>query len=137
MSAPPAAPAAVRPAAAETRAAIVAWMTNEVSKGTERAYDLGKFAFTVSIGTAALITGLVKDMAESPRKVALMGAILAVLSSVCALKAAWPKTWDLGGDVDLAERYQRSIKVSLTWLRRWAAFYVLAVLGALATILLR
>ncbi len=137
MSTPPPAPAPVRPAAAETRSALLAWMTNEVSKGTERTYDLGKFAFTVSIGTAALITGLVKDMPVNPRRVALMGATLAVLSSVCALMAAWPKTWDLNGEVDLARKYQTTVKASLMWLRRWAAFYVFAVLGTLATILLR
>jgi hypothetical protein len=130
-------PAAVRPTAEQTSGTLLAWMTNEVSKGTERTYDLGKFAFTVSLGTAVLVTGLVKEPKSLPGAIGLLGAFMALLSALCALAAAWPKTWELGGRVDLADEYRRSINASLVWLRRWAWFYGVTALLALLTIVLR
>lgn len=108
-------------------------MKNELSKGTERAYDFGKFFFTVSIGTAALLATLAKD--AHPLWPFLLAITFNALSAVAALALAWPKEWKLDGEADLEATYNRIMSKNLRELRRWAVFYAIAFLVSVVAIL--
>jgi hypothetical protein len=125
----------VLPRGEETRDGLVGWMKNELSKGSERAYDLGKFFFTVSIGTAGLLAALAKDARNLP--LIVLAISLNALSAVAALAMAWPKTWSLGSETDLLLRYNVAMKKNLGDLRRWAFFYAAAFIVSTVAIVTR
>lgn len=117
--------------AQDTRDAVIGWMKNELSKGTERAYDLGKFLFTVSIGTAGLVATIMKDARWPALFIAAI--FFNALSGIAALAMAWPKTWTLDENADLWAEYNRAMKKNLLDLKRWGWFYGVAfVLSAIA-----
>lgn len=121
--------------AAETRDAVIGWMKNELSKGTERAYDLGKFLFTVSIGTAGLVATIMKDASSPDWFVAAI--VLSAFSAIVALAMAWPKTWTLDGNTDLIEEYNDATKKNVISLVAWSAFYAAAFIVSVIAILTR
>lgn len=128
-------PEPMRAKGEETRDAVIGWMKNELSKGTERAYDLGKFLFTVSIGTAGLLATLMKD---AQWLVLFVGAIfMNALSAIAALAMAWPKKWTLGGGTDLRAEYNAAMAKNLCDLKRWAWFYGIAFVLSVIAIMTR
>ncbi|CAN96870.1 hypothetical membrane protein [Sorangium cellulosum So ce56] len=131
----PAPPEPIRPRAAETEAAVRSWMTYELTQGTARAYDLGKFLFTVAIGTAGLIAALLKDMKQPWIGVAAM--IACILAAGVALDLAWPQVWSLGGHTDLLARYNTSMGRSMRLLKIWTFAYAVAFGLSVAAILSR
>jgi hypothetical protein len=117
-------PEPLRPRADDTDGAVRAWMTYELTQGTARSYDLGKFLFTVSLGTAGLVASLIKDIPH-PR-VAALGILASALSAVVALALAWPQTWSIGENTDLLVKHKVSIAKTLRYLKLWVIAYAAA-----------
>jgi hypothetical protein len=120
----PESPERILPRAQDTDSAVRAWMTYELTQGTARSYDLGKFLFTVSLGTAGLVASLIKDIRHP--LVAILGIVASALSACVALALAWPQTWSIDGNTDLLARYTASMTKSLRFLRIWGIAYVVA-----------
>jgi len=128
-------PEPMRAKGEETRDAVIGWMKNELSKGTERAYDLGKFLFTVSIGTAGLVATIMKDARWPALFIAAI--FFNALSGIATLAMAWPKKWTLGGDTDLRAEYNTAMANNLVDLKRWAWFYGVAFVMSVVAIMTR
>ncbi|MFS8065560.1 MAG: hypothetical protein ACMG6S_04225 [Byssovorax sp.] len=114
-------PEPIRPRAEDTDSAVRAWMTYELTQGTARSYDLGKFLFTVSLGTAGLVASLIKDIPHPI--VAILSILASVLSACVALALAWPQTWSIGGHTDLLARYTAAMAKTLMHLKLWVIAY--------------
>lgn len=113
-------PEPIRPRAEDTDGAVRAWMTYELTQGTARSYDLGKF-LTVSLGTAGLVASLIKDIPHPV--VAILSILASALSACVALSLAWPQTWSIGEHTDLLARYTASMAKTLMHLKFWGIAY--------------
>lgn len=127
MGAPP-----VQPKEDDLPDAMRGWMKNEITKASERVYDLGKFFFTVSIGTAGLVATLYKA-SKSP--VAIFAIVACALSAIFALALAWPKTWRLSAYSNLSEEYNDLTTTALLQLKAWSVIYLVAFASSVLAIL--
>jgi uncharacterized membrane protein len=113
----------IRPRGKDKESALRAWLTNEVTKASERTYDLGKFLFTVSIGTAGLVATLFKT---TKTLLAIVAIVSSFVSAAIALSLAWPKEWRLDGDTDLERQYLlliTKVRRAMWW---WVGAYTIA-----------
>lgn len=104
--------------------ALREWVKSELKEGPRQAYDLGKFFFTVSIGTVGAI-GTVEKLNVTP---ALDGPLrtslgLLTLSILAALGLAFPRVQRVNGDTDLFERYRTQIRFTQAAVVLWALLW--------------
>ena len=122
----------IRPRGQDIIDAFHEWSKDEIKKGVDRCYDLGKFLFSVSVGSVGVQIALFKSgTASGSSEVGLFLIALAVtgISGIVALYMVIPSIWPLKGPTDLAEEYvqliNRSRAAMLIWLAIWAAGLVL------------
>jgi len=110
------------------------WMKAELKEGPRQAYDLGKFFFTVSIGTVGAIATIEKLNGEPAMDSAMLTSLLFLtVSGVLALFLALPRVQRVGGDTDLQEKYIAQIRliraVAIAWVILWLAGLLLGVIA--------
>lgn len=124
----------IRISGPEAEQAYKDWITNEFVHGTERAYDLAKFAVTLSGATATLLATLAKLEASFSMTrcfgfsmVMHLGAILA------AVDLTFPRIKRIDGSTDLVTIYEKSVRFAYLHLWIWLVCWVLGlILGWLA-----
>lgn len=105
------------------------WVKSDIKEGPRQAYDLGKFFFTVSVGTIGALAAIEKLNVTSRMDSPMVGAFVALfLSILVAINLARPKKRRLAGDTDLLTEYEKQIDVVL---RQVWAWFVLWLLGTL------
>jgi len=110
------------------------WVKSDLKESPKLGYDLGKFFFSVSVGTIGTLAAL-----EKLRPSSGMSGILAFsfavlfLSIVLALLMAIPRKSAIGGDTDLYIEYMKSVDriVFRSWV--WFSLWLIGTgLGAWA-----
>lgn len=114
----------MKPRGQETADAIREWSKDELKGGPSRAYDLGKFFFTVSIGTAGLVTGVQKlsDSTQLPKSL-VFSLILFGISIFVALNMVRPRIWKLGEGTDLFDEHRKRIVAAIINMWLWFIFW--------------
>jgi hypothetical protein len=99
--------------------------------GPARAYDLGKFFFTVSTGTAGLVTGIQKLSGGTHLSKSFVASLILFGGSLfVALNMVRPRLWQLGGDTDLFEEHKKYITRAISNMWTWFALWLIgAILG--------
>ena len=99
------------------------WARDEIKSGTKDLYDLGKFLFTVSSASAALLCTAAKlNISFVINNYISFSLFLYALSIGFALELIRPKWNDLTGNLFLLhrERVDNGAAVFLVWLLLWA-----------------
>lgn len=118
----------IRPRGQDTVEAFREWAKDEIKSGVERAYDLGKFLFTVSSATIGLLVGFSKAFSVEPTKASVAFAILVLTGSIgIALWMVIPRIWVLRPQTDLAQEYADIITLSRIQLWLWTALWGIGV----------
>lgn len=126
--------AAIKMRGEDTESGLRDWVKAEIKDGPKQVYDLGKFFFSVSVGTIGAIAAVEKLNEKSAMDCFMVaGLSLLAVSIVVALDMVRPRSYVIGGDTDLLDEYLRQIsfaqKRTWIWFAVWAAG---AVCGALA-----
>lgn len=100
--------------------AILDWAKDELKSGPSRTYDLGKFLFTVSSGTAALVVAIQKlgGLNQYVHQKTLVTSLVLLAISICiALDMVRPRVWN--EEADLHAEYKAHIRRFIKSLRLW------------------
>jgi len=113
---------------------LVEWVKSEIKEAPKQAYDLGKFFFTVSIGTIGALATLEKlnstAVIDTPFRISI---VLLFVSIIVALDMARPKELKIGGETELQNAYHKQIRAASFRVGVWFAFWLLgAVVGGYA-----
>lgn len=102
------------------------WIKAELKEGPRQLYDLGKFFFTVSVGTIGAIATIEKFNQSSKMDTPMVCSLsILFISILISLNMARPKVLikKVGGDTDLLIEYENQIKriniYGLTWFIVW------------------
>ncbi|MBC8433846.1 MAG: hypothetical protein H8D96_18195 [Desulfobacterales bacterium] len=101
------------------------WIKGELKDAPSQKYDLGKFFFTVSIGSIGVLVAIEKLSSSSqidlPLIVSFVFLFAAIIFSLSMALPEKPKT--IGGLTDLLDLYTREIESirndSLSWFSLW------------------
>lgn len=109
---------------------LVDWVKSEITDAPKRAYDLGKFFFTVSIGTIGVIATLEKLTDGAAWDLPMIIAVIVLfLSMLCAIELARPRQITIQGGSDLQALYEKQIR---SLLRRIYVWFFIWLAGAAA-----
>ena len=102
------------------------WVKADLKEGPRQAYDLGKFFFTVSVGTIGAITAIERLNQTSKIDVWMtISLVLLFLSILVAINLARPRKYKMGGETDLMVEYEKQVNRVIghlwTWLALWLA----------------
>ena len=105
------------------------WVKSELKDGPKQGYDLGKFFFSVSVGTIGALAAIEK---LNPNSVIdwpmLLGLAFLFASVLVSLSLARPRKHSLGGETDLLVLYEKQIDSVLCHMRVWAALWFIGTL---------
>lgn len=108
---------------------LVEWVKSEIKEAPKQAYDLGKFFFTVSIGTIGGLATLEKLNQTSAMDTLFQASIfLLFVSILVALNMARPKELKIGGETELQHAYHSQIQAASTHVWVWFAFWLLGTI---------
>ncbi len=118
----------LKPRGEDTAQAVREWAQDETKAGPAARFELGKFFFGVSTGSAGVLVtllGLDESLAFGVKDLAAFALLL--LSALVALFMVIPSVWPLQGDSDLFALHDRALRrvVRSTW-----AWFVSWLLGA-------
>jgi hypothetical protein len=121
----------MKPRGQDTTDAIREWSKDELKGGPARAYDLGKFFFTVSTGTAGLVTGVQKLGGSTHLSKSFVTSLILFGGSLfVALNMVRPRLWTLRGDSDLFDEHKKHITRAIYNMWVWfALWFVGAIFG--------
>lgn len=113
---------------------LVEWVKSEIKEAPMQAYDLGKFFFTVSIGTVGALATLEKLNQVSAMDTSMILSMLLLFGSmISALDLARPRKILVGGATDLQVAYQEQIDALLRRIYVWFFIWLAgAVIGGYA-----
>lgn len=113
----------------DLEAGLIDWVKSEIKEAPKQSYDLGKFCFTVSIGTVGAIATIEKLNPTSALDQPMIASIVILFFSMLfALDLARPKISKISGDTDLQKAYQAQIE-SVVWrLGLWFLFWLIGAL---------
>lgn len=118
----------------DTETALRDWVKSEIKDGPKQIYELGKFFFSVSVGTIGVIATVEKLNNQSAMDCPMITSLaLLAISVVVALDMARPRKYVIGGETDLLDEYLRQLRSAQirTWI--WFALWGLgATIGAYA-----
>lgn len=110
-------------------AGLVDWVKSEIKEAPKQAYDLGKFFFTVSIGTIGALAAIEKLKPVATLDLPMYGALAVLLASVLiAFTLALPRKSQVGGDTDLLAAYNKIVDQAI---RRVVIWFVVWLIGTL------
>lgn len=95
----------------EVADSIKDWMKNDIKESPSKTYDLGKFFFSVSTGTIGVL--LVIEKLNSISKIdtpLIISLLILFLSTIIAISMTTPRVERIEEDVDLYEKYVKSLK---------------------------
>ena len=110
-------------------AAYQEWVKSELSDGPRQAYELGKFGFTVSLGTLGAIAAIEKLGAAPKLDAPLMISLaLHLISVLVALHLAMPRVQVLAPEADLIQTHRNEVQriKRMTW--AWFTIWLIAIL---------
>jgi predicted neutral ceramidase superfamily lipid hydrolase len=110
------------------------WVKSELKEGPRQAYDLGKFFFTVSIGTVGAIATIEKLNTRSAVASHMWTSLLLLtISAVVALFLAFPRVQKVGGETELFAKYKAQVRLIQVVVILWALLWLAGLLfGACA-----
>ena len=108
------------------------WNKEELKGSSSRIFELGKFYFSVSIGSLAFLVAIKKlggiQYIGCWFQISL---IVLVFSSLAAILLVFPKRWKISGDTDLVDIYKKKIKtaeiLSFVWIILWLTGLLLGI----------
>lgn len=113
----------------DLEAGLIDWVKSEIKEAPKQAYDLGKFFFTVSIGTVGALATVeklnVQPVMDMPMIISLLFLFLSML---VALDLARPRKLLIDGATDLSGAYNAQIDALLCRVYIW---FVIWLIGAL------
>lgn len=110
------------------------WIKSGLKEGPRQGYDLGKFFFSVSVGTIGALVAIEK-LNTLPQMDCLMLLALCLLffSVVIALLLALPRTYRVRGETDLLTEYNEQIKRIIIYVWVWFFLWLIgAIIGGFA-----
>ena len=117
----------MRPRGEDVASAVRDWLKDDLKGVSNRRYDLGKFFFGVSTGTAGLFATLFKFAVEHPTlndgKVICFGALL--LSAMLGLWMALPTVLRIDEQTNLYTEYQSTARSTLYLTLGWTLVWLL------------
>jgi hypothetical protein len=118
----------------DLEAGLVDWVKSEIKETPKQSYDLGKFFFTVSIGTVGAIATLEKLNQTSAIDTPMITSLVALfLSMLIALDLARPRKLKIDGSTDLQKAYQDQIEKVLFRMGLWfTSWFVGTLFGGYA-----
>lgn len=118
----------------DLEAGLVDWVKSEIKEAPKQAYDLGKFFFTVSIGTIGAIAALEKlNLVAAMDNPMVLSILLLFCSMLSALDLARPRKIQVDGATDLQLAYQAQIAALLRRIYIWfSIWFAGAVVGGYA-----
>jgi len=112
----------------DTDSALRDWVKKEISEAPIRAYDLGKFLFSVSVATAGLFVTLERlTGTKNIDKLLGLSLFFFFISVFIALFMAIPKRWEVSSSDDLFEVHNKKVKSSVSKIYWWFGFWGLGV----------
>ena len=110
------------------------WVKSEIKEAAQHAYDLGKFFFSVSVGTIGAEAAIEKLNSTSRMDAPMLSSFLVLLVSILlAINLARPRRLVVGGETDLLQLYNRQVTLALiqtwTWFVLWLAGAILGVIA--------
>ena len=113
----------------DLEAGLIDWVKSEIKEAPKQAYDLGKFFFTVSIGTIGAIATLEKLNAAAAMDAPMIASLLFLFASMLsALDLARPRKLLIDGRTDLQVAYQSQIDALLRRIVVWFAIWLVGTL---------
>jgi hypothetical protein len=105
------------------------WVKADLKESPRQGYDLGKFFFSVSVGTIGALAAIDK-LNQTTRIDASLLCALGILfaSIIVSLLLALPKRRSIGGESDLHLEYRKCIARTITWSWIW---FILWLAGAI------
>lgn len=120
----------------DVAASMREWCAANVKESGNRAYDLGKFLFTVSSGSIPILASLQKlDPAFQPRLWSLVPYGLFLLSLLFALNLVFPRNRRLKDDENIIELYQAELKFVTQRLRVWFSVWFAGLLLSIVSLI--
>lgn len=124
----------MRPRGEDVASAIRDWLKDDLKGISAKRYDLGKFFFGVSTGTASLFATLFKFATEHPQlsegKMLCFGALL--LSAFIGLWMAFPTVVRVDEQTDLFTEYNSTARSTMYLMLAWAVVWFLGFFLGLA-----
>lgn len=128
----------IYPKGRDTDEAFRDWAKDEIKTAVSRAYDLGKFLFSVSATALAFLLTLVRLFSLDTTNTSLSVALIAFgVSLLSALSGVVPRVWELDENTDIPHEYTKillgSRVVLVVWLLSWSCGVIATavLLGAL------
>jgi hypothetical protein len=111
----------------DTADAIRDWTKDEIKKGPSDLYDLGKFFFTVSSGSAGLVGTVAKlDTSFQIGPSIAVALLLYVASILIALDMVRPQITAINGATDLLGLYEKRLRRGIHRVWIWFSLWILA-----------
>jgi hypothetical protein len=110
-------------------AGLVDWVKSEIKEAPKQAYDLGKFFFTVSIGTVGTLAAIEKLNATSAMDAPMIISLVVLFASMLiALDLARPRIVKITGDSDLLTAYTTQVESAILRVKLWFIVWLVGVL---------
>lgn len=114
----------------DTSEALRNWIKSDIEEcPTKQGYNLGKFFFSVSVGTIGALVAIEKwnkmPQIDCPMLLAL---ILLFVSIIIALILAIPKPYFVGDETDLLEEYKKQVNKVGGYSWAWFSFWLVGTL---------
>ena len=104
------------------------WVKSELKEGPRQAYDLGKFFFTVSIGTVGAIATIEKlNSASALDSPMLISLLFLTLAALVALYLAFPRVHKVGGNTDIYDQYNGQVRFIQKIVVIWACLWLIGL----------
>jgi hypothetical protein len=108
------------------------WFKAEIREGLKQRYELGKFFFSVSVGTIGVLAAISKLSNARIRILLILSAVFLFSSILLALSLAVPRTQRIHGGADLDKIYVARNRWILYHIWGWFLLWLVgAVLGAI------
>ncbi len=102
----------------DVRTGLRDWVKGDLKESPKLGYDLGKFFFTVSVGTIGTLTAIEKSKTHL-----IFSFVFLFFSIIVALLMALPRRSSISGEADLLQEYEKCVDriVHRSWI--WFALW--------------
>jgi hypothetical protein len=119
----------------DTENALRDWAKKDLVDSSTQIYELGRFLFSVSSGTAALFLTLKKISTQSSLNCCLIISMLFfLLTIILALYLAIPKLWKISGETDLLSVQRTRVLWAVNKVYIWLIIWVLGLIFGVLSI---
>ena len=126
----------MNPTGKDVTEAIKGWMNEEVKSSPSRSYELGRFLFSVSVGTISAFAAIEKlSQAPSFDFWFKLSVVLSSVSIFVSLNMARPRNWRLDGTTNLFDEHKRIIDRGIRHTVIWLLFWFIGFVAGLYSIM--